>query len=123
MSSRAQRFGSRVGGWRSRSTPSFTPTNADFAAKPFSVSYEANVYGVRVTTTFPVLALNAEHAEAQGRLRLLFQGRTDVDALTLTDAREGLPLTPDTLDAMLQVECPEEYAERQRWFTNHRAAV
>jgi hypothetical protein len=115
MPSRSQRFGPKIGGWRTLAPAPPPPTVADLEARVYIVTFEYAPTKTRLQ--FPVLALSEDHAEQLGTIRL--QNRDENDDATLTDIE---PRSTDGMrEAILRFEDADEWVHRQRQYADQQA--
>jgi hypothetical protein len=117
MSSRSQRFGARLGGWRSRSIADLPdPTMADLEALVYRQRWE---HASGTASEFNVLAFDAAHAEGVGAMKLA------EDLVNLADARMAYNELVEDAGielrlGVLQSESPSSFDARQREYANRR---
>lgn len=123
MSTRAQRFGPQIGGYRSRSrlnlvetiatavrTPTDIPTAADLAATVYAQIWEhRNDEGAKVSRLIHVLALGPAQAVQFGTWRLEAAG-VDHTRWQIATNRESIAYR---WTDVLREETPDEWSERQ----------
>jgi hypothetical protein len=118
MSTKAGRFGPKIGGWRSRTQGTvsrFEPTVADMNANLFKVSLLADHGASR--HGFYVIAFTDEQADAFARIRTRHEGDLEVEDLGPTSQHT------ETTTAVLQFEDPQEFLDRKEYFDNQNEAA
>ena len=80
MSSRSQRFGPKIDGWRTNRRPPQPPTAADLASSVYFVLTEDPRSHTRLE--FPVLALDEAHARQVGQVRLVERYHDETSVVT-----------------------------------------